>query len=220
MFMKESSVHVIEIGKERLDEAVEILTLAFENDPTSQYFFSDHDRPLINMVRELYRYICERQLAYDYPILGSLNNDRLSGVACVQPPGVKAQPNLKPEQYEKRFGSLIGRNALNRMMKHHKVTSTHLLDKLCYYLVALGVHPDEQGQGYGRALLDAVHDIVDLDADSIGTSLDTTNPVNAPMYEHFRFQVIAEDNVDNALDVWIMFRLNRATTECDALSQI
>lgn len=41
---------------------------------------------------------------------------------------------------------------------------------------------------------------------SSGVALDTTNPVNVPFYEHHGYRVLKQMRVDDALDVWCMFR--------------
>ena len=206
--MKYPSFEIVEIQEEQLNESVNILARAFENDPTTRYLFSEHAAPIKDAVWELYLYICERQLNQRLPILGAVSDSRLVGVACIQPPDTNSQPNQEPSQYEMRFGDFIGEQVMQRMIEYGQVTSAHLPNESHVYLTAVGVHPDEQGKGYGRALLDAVHKLSDTHPTSMGVSLDTGNAVNVPMYEHFGYNMVAKTKLEE-LDLWCMFRSNR-----------
>jgi ribosomal protein S18 acetylase RimI-like enzyme len=74
-------------------------------------------------------------------------------------------------------------------------------------MATLGVHPDQQGQGHGRALLNTVNGIVDADLDSIGIRLETNNPVNVLFYRHFGYDVVSNERIE-PIDIWCMFRMS------------
>lgn len=205
MTEKYPSCEIVEIKREQLDEGVKILAQAFESDPTTRYLFSGHEASFADQAWELYLYICEMHLAHGYPIFGALSDSRLVGVACIQPPDVNSQTNQEPNQYEIRFGSFIGEQVMQRMVEYGKVTSEYVPKESHVYLTALGVNPDEQGKGYARALIDAVHQLSDTHPTSIGVSLDTGNPINIPMYEHFGYRIVAKTQLED-LDLWCMLR--------------
>ena len=54
-------------------------------------------------------------------------------------------------------------------------------------------------------MLDTIHKIVDEDTTSTGIGLDTENPDNIAMYEHFGYKHIATENLDG-MNIYIMFR--------------
>jgi ribosomal protein S18 acetylase RimI-like enzyme len=56
-----------------------------------------------------------------------------------------------------------------------------------WYLVVLGVRPDAQGRGVGRALVEAGLGLVD--ADGAECYLETSDPANVVFYERFGFSV-------------------------------
>lgn len=59
-----------------------------------------------------------------------------------------------------------------------------------HYVHVLGVHPDHQGKGLGKALLEDT--VARADAEGAVAYLETTNPVNLPLYRRFGFEVTAE----------------------------
>ena len=71
----------------------------------------------------------------------------------------------------------------------------------------IGVHPEAQGRGYGRMLLDAVQALSEGHSTSTGVALDTENPENVPIYEHCGYRVIAETNLEG-VPIWCMLRPN------------
>jgi ribosomal protein S18 acetylase RimI-like enzyme len=64
---------------------------------------------------------------------------------------------------------------------------------LHWYLVALGVDPDEQGQGLGEALLKPV--FARADADGVACYLETFQEQTASFYRRFGFEVVRADVV-------------------------
>lgn len=64
---------------------------------------------------------------------------------------------------------------------------THPREQPHWYLAAIGVDPPQRGQGAGAALLRSRLER----CDKAGTAayLESSNPQNVPLYEHFGFQV-------------------------------
>jgi hypothetical protein len=54
-------------------------------------------------------------------------------------------------------------------------------------------------------MLDTIHNIVDEDITSIGIGLDTENPDNIALYQHFGYRLVATENLDGMM-IYIMFR--------------
>ena len=73
------------------------------------------------------------------------------------------------------------------------------------FLGVIGVHPDFQGRGLARVLLDEVARISRRHADSHGVCLNTESAANVALYEHMGYQVIGHRTVDT-LQTWCMFR--------------
>lgn len=74
-----------------------------------------------------------------------------------------------------------------------------------FYLQIIGVEPRAWHRGYGRALLDSVLD--QCDKEYFPVWLETCNPQNVPLYQHFGFQVKHEMVLpDQGPQVWCLWR--------------
>ena len=74
-----------------------------------------------------------------------------------------------------------------------------------YYLVFIGIAPEAQGRGLGRAIIEEIHARVDADETSAGIGLDTENEANVTYYEKFGYKLIDQRIIDS-VTVYAMFR--------------
>ncbi len=66
----------------------------------------------------------------------------------------------------------------------------------CAHVEQLTVHPEEQGAGVGRALLEQVREwAVDTGRPAITLTTFRDVPWNRPLYEHLGFRVLAQDEI-------------------------
>ncbi|MDE5414296.1 GNAT family N-acetyltransferase [Alkalihalobacterium chitinilyticum] len=72
-------------------------------------------------------------------------------------------------------------------------------------LEAIAVHPDYQGYGIGKALMEKVHQISESDA--MGTYLFTADKKNQQIYEYLGYKTV-EECPSKVLTVYHMFRNN------------
>jgi len=199
---------IIDIPRERAEEAVEVLALAFEHDPAIQYLFSgvSQQSAFHYQLRELFRFTCAVHFDLECPLLGYVVDTELVGVACVGEPVDKPLSDPLIKMYE-RLKSVIGPEATCRLEAHGQLTDRYRPEQPNYYLIVIGVHPDAHGKGYGHILLDAVHALSEAHPVSTGVVLDTANEKIVSLYEHFGYAVIAKANLEY-LDFWFMFRPN------------
>jgi ribosomal protein S18 acetylase RimI-like enzyme len=75
-----------------------------------------------------------------------------------------------------------------------------------YYLFVLGVDPELQGKGIGKALLGSLHEKVD--AEGACAFLETDKTINVKLYESVGYRVVTDDLVPgmNGLRMWTMRR--------------
>lgn len=203
----EKVLKTIEICRDYLDEAVEALARAFEDDPLMRYCFSGP--AYFDSVREVHRFVCEARLELGWPIIGTVSGKRITGVACVSPPEKRDWPASLAEKYE-RFQARIGDESAGKMRRLMGLSKKHVPAQSHYYLAALGVRPEWQGKGVGRILLDAVHKMSESHKESTGVYLETATEANVRLYEHFGYRLIARDRLDDAVDLWYLFRANKA----------
>ncbi len=72
----------------------------------------------------------------------------------------------------------------------------------------LAVAPHQQGNGYGRALLEAIHTLSEQHPQSTGVWLETANPNNVPLYERFGYHITGRGRIGPSGEAVMMFRPN------------
>jgi GNAT superfamily N-acetyltransferase len=76
-----------------------------------------------------------------------------------------------------------------------------------WYLPLIGIDPVSQRKGYGSALLQ--HVLAQCDRDHAPAYLESTNPVNIPLYERHGFKVLATIQVESSPPISPMLRAAR-----------
>lgn len=170
-----------------IDETAGTLALAFHDDP--QWLWSlpvETTRP--KRLRRIFTTMLRHEVLRHGGVEVACDEEgRIVGAALWLPPG-NAKPTLREQAaaspgYLRAYGRRIGYgNALQgACFKAHPSGEPH------WYLFILGVDPDLQGKGVGAALLRSRLDRVD--AEGLAAYLESSNPSNVPLYEHFGFEV-------------------------------
>jgi ribosomal protein S18 acetylase RimI-like enzyme len=196
---------IIRITKDFLEEATEVLARAFEDDPIINYFLSGHTVDYSSKLCMIFRYQCLMYVEMDLPVFGTIQNSRITGIACLSVPEKKERPDSLVEA-DKEFMSVMGRDSFGRVRRYMDLNKKHTPEGPYHYLAGLGVHPDYQGKGYARLLLDRVRVISENHDTSTGVYLETAKLQNVEMYEHFGYNLQAKEKLDGIVDVWYMFR--------------
>lgn len=138
--------------------------------------------------------------------------DDHAGVAVWVPPGHRGPTFLDSLRIMPAVARLAGWHRLRAVTKALSALEDrhrHHVGKPHFYLSALGVEPQRQGEGIGTALLKPVLDRCDLE----GTPayLETATGRNVLLYERLGFDVVEELTLPNT-DVhgWLMLRSPRA----------
>ena len=76
-----------------------------------------------------------------------------------------------------------------------------------WYLPAMGVDPLYQGKGYGSALMERGLEI--CDRNHVAAYLESTNPMNIPLYQRFGYEVVGEIQAGSSPTITPMFRAAR-----------
>jgi GNAT superfamily N-acetyltransferase len=178
------------------------------------FLFGDADVPLEQGVALLMELAFEVRHACGCPVLGVRDaSGHLVGVAYLSRPHdgsslAAAQGRQGPASVrakEAEFSERIGATAVARYAAYESAWKQGAPAMPHHYLGVLGVDPDAQGTGVGVRLLDEVSAIVNADADSHGTWLDTENPVNVAFYQRRGFAVAAERRLDD-VTIWGMWK--------------
>ncbi|WP_354699094.1 hypothetical protein DSM112329_04801 [Paraconexibacter sp. AEG42_29] len=72
------------------------------------------------------------------------------------------------------------------------------------YLATVGVRRDRQGQGLGTRLM--APGLEQADARGLPCYLESSNPLNVPLYERHGFRVTAEHQLPGGPPIWLMWR--------------
>lgn len=203
--LENSEDPIIRITKNKLEEATEVLAGAFEDDPVINYFLSGHTDDYSKKLSWIFRYQCLMYVEMNLPIFGTVQNSRITGVACLSGPEKTERPDSLVEA-DREFVSLMGPDSLGRVKRYMNLSKKHTPEGLHHYLAGLGVHPNFQGEGYGRLLLEEVYEITESHRTSTGIYLETAKMKNVEMYEHFGYNLLATEKLDGIVDLWYMFR--------------
>jgi ribosomal protein S18 acetylase RimI-like enzyme len=190
----------------QVDEIAQLLTLAFENGSGLSQICHAQGKELRRRLRFLFRAGFALQEAANQPILTITENTQVTGVAVIQEPEshfpvwmqirwlLQVSLNVSPSVAWHLWQSL-------RILERHHPPEPH------YYLIFLGVHPNFQGRGYARTLLNALHTRSEAHPLSTGVYLETANPQNVEFYQYFGYYLKTQVNI-NGLENFIMFRPN------------
>lgn len=191
-----------DLDRSQKDAALNILCAAFYDYPVPRYVIgeaSDYDGKL----RALIDFFVEGRLTRNVPLIGLYDSNDLLGVAVVSPPQeVPPPPELEVclAQAERR----LGREAMARFERYEKACEATDPGKVAHYLGMIGVHPDVQGRGLGRQVIDAVKARARSDPISTGVTLNTELASNLPFYEKMGFIKGAETDL-GSLHTWSFY---------------
>jgi GNAT superfamily N-acetyltransferase len=195
---------VIVVDRGRSDEAADVLTQALQRYPTMRWLCRSARPGFEDRLRAVYRVAVAMQRVERQPTLGVLDGARLTAAAILYDPGRKLTPR---SAWVGLLGSLCS-PARTTMRRGHRYETQ--IDRLRprdphHFLSVIGVRPEVQRRGYGRALMDAIHARAARDPRSIGVCLDTCDPENRVYYESFGYEVTGECRT-GPLRQWILFR--------------
>lgn len=132
----------------------------------------------------------ERAMTYRH-VFGAYEADALRGIAVWLPPGVtirsREAPPLRslPRLIRVAFGQ---GTPLVRYLRARGRRLSVMHATGGWHLAFLATHPDHQRRGIARLLLE--HVLVRADTDGVLAWLETSDPVNPPIYERFGFATV------------------------------
>jgi GNAT superfamily N-acetyltransferase len=194
--MKQPVSHVVsDVAASEQDKAIATIAIAFANDPMMRWTFSPaaYFKFALPLIRAFggnaFIHNCADQVA-DF-----------AAAALWLPPRVEPDH----ETMGKIFGSLDfsparekeGEVVFEQMERFHP-KEPH------WYLPLIGTDPIHQGKGYGTALME--YAMRRCDRDRMPAYLESSNPVNIPLYERFGFQVIGKIQSGSSPVLTPMFR--------------
>lgn len=180
------------------ESAIGAMVLAFVCDPPTRWIYPDPHHYLAH-VPAFVRAFGGRAFTHGSAYVAG----EYAGVALWLPPGVHPDDAALDALFE-RTVPLRKRQVASRLfeeMARFHPTEPH------WYLPLLGVDPNDQGRGYGSALLRVALERIDREGRL--TYLENTNPANAPLYERHGFEVLGTIQIDDAPPLRPMLRRPR-----------
>jgi GNAT superfamily N-acetyltransferase len=195
--MKQVNAHAVsDVAASEQDKAIATVALAFASDPMMRWTFSD---PAFYFAIALRFIRTFGGNAFTHNSADQTGN--FAAVALWLPPNVEPDGEAMGEIFEMLDRTPAqkkeGEGLFEQMEKFHP-KEPH------WYLPLIGTDPLHQGKGYGSALME--HAMRRCDHDHMPAYLESSNPVNIPLYERFGFQVIGKIQSGSSPVLTPMFR--------------
>lgn len=172
------------------ERAAAALTPAFLGDPTMRWCFAGdaagYQERLGGYLRVGHRW--HRGLGH--PVQGAFAGNALVGACYLANPAVDAAPD-DVRALEAALVDACGDAAAGRFAAYNRAVEEAAPQGRHHTLAIVGVQPDRQGCGAGRALVRWACELSDADPVSEGIVLDTGNEANLRFYAGFGFRPLA-----------------------------
>jgi ribosomal protein S18 acetylase RimI-like enzyme len=181
-----------------IERCLEVLTLAFENDPPSRWLWPDRQQYLDAFPRFARAFgggAIDRQTAYCH--------EGFAGVALWLPPGAAADEDALVRVIRETAGEDRTEQALSlfEQMGGYHPGGPH------WHLPLIGVDPASQGRGVGSALLRHMLDQCDRQKEL--AYLEATSPRNVALYQRHGFEALGRVHVADSPAIVPMLRRPR-----------
>jgi len=174
----------IRVAASELDRAVATITLAFAADPFTRWVWpaaADFLEHFPSVLREFALPAAASQSGYV--------SEDFGGAALWIAPGV--QPN------EAALVAIIERSVRGKrkddFLEVFGQMGSYHPEEPHWYLPMIGVDPSRQNAGHGSALLR--HALARCDREGLPAYLESSNPVNIPLYQRHGFEIMGEIRV-------------------------
>ena len=201
------AAQLVPLSRQKVAEASRSLAAAFFDDPTSRFLLpreESRDRWLRLIHRAGLRHVLPEGHVY------AVSGDEVTGVIGLVPPG---RYPLSTASFLRQFVPIILRlptggfppgRAVRALQAQGMIERLHIKEPH-WYVFVLGVCPERQGEGLGRALLDPA--LARADRDRLPTYLETTMERNLTFYGRFGFEVVQEVSMPGGgPPIWTMLR--------------
>ncbi len=190
---------------DEIGQVVPLLQVAFIDDPGLKQMCNHHKRGYERRLTTWFGAILQMQLANQQPVLGIKVNNEYVACAILTAPHAKLRASILI-RWTWIVITQAGFRCFWQTMRHIMKIVPYQPKFGHYRLEFIAVHPDHQGKGYGRMLLDKIHQMSETDAHSQGVWLETTNPANVGLYEHVGYVVENRFMMTDDVEAVSMFR--------------
>ena len=192
--MKLIRVQVVHSSDE--DRVTATIVRAFMNDPAARWMYPDPAQYLENFPKFVTAFRRTRLRERDGPSSWEPSRAQHSGCRPVSIPMRTLSSKLVSRSVPERDQSVMF-SVFDRMGQYHPPQPIGTLS-------LIGVEPQEQGKGYGSALLH--HALARCDAEGALAYLESSNEQNIPLYQRHGFEVLGRIQVGTSPPITPMLR--------------
>jgi ribosomal protein S18 acetylase RimI-like enzyme len=186
-----------------------ILDAAFADDPVTRWTLGIGPRGRAGVFAALARAL------YLRAGFGRVTAGGEGGALWLPPGASRGVDSLTSFMISARILAAGGLGAISRAFAADAMVSEWTPEEPHYYLFAIAVRPDAQGQGWGRALM--ADTLARCDADGAPAYLECSKAENLPFYERFGFRERGRvDLPDGGPPLWLMRRLPQSPARSPA----
>lgn len=156
---------------------VEVMARAFAEDPSIDWTIRDDDRRARGI--ELFFDVVLRRMTLPYGDVWTTRGE-IHGAALWTPPGKWKLGLVEQALMAPQMVSAFGWRRLGRVLDSMSLVQKHHPPEPHYYLQSIGVEPEHQGRGIGKALLQPV--LERCDTEHWPAFLETAQERNLPLY--------------------------------------
>lgn len=191
-------------------EAAEVMVRAFERDPFFRYCFPGSDRRYARQMGAGFRMLFGAKLQRGEPLFGIRVQGKLIGAVALEEPGrpMSWGDFVRSPLMLRRlvgFGLAAGPRSVARVDRWDRGVRSLRPPEPHSYVLGLGVLPEFQGKGHGRALMERLHQEADSHAGAAGVGLDTDTAQNVSFYRHLGYEVTGTVDI-GGFEMYCMFR--------------
>ncbi|HSW36299.1 MAG TPA: GNAT family N-acetyltransferase [Candidatus Limnocylindrales bacterium] len=199
-------VDIIALQQDHLPEAVETFLEAFKEEAFTVAWLDLSRQKVRDAYNQAVRLMMQLYLEVGQPMFAVLKENEVIGLAILKSPHVAFSKSLI-------FWRIIPRLPVLARLLPYYLRATLLMAAVSppanlpgkyYTLEILAVHPDHQGEGLGRMMLEYVDQICANDPAASGIYLVTGDEKNKIIYEHFSYQVL-EVRATRSINAYHMF---------------
>jgi GNAT superfamily N-acetyltransferase len=168
-----------------LAQVTQVISLAFHEDPTWSWAFSDPERRP-EQYAVFWRFMIAGAMRYPWVLM--TNGGEAASVWI--PPGGTEIAEEDEAQVGPMLETLVGARAGEVIELLDRFDAAHPRDEPHYYLSLLGTHPSHAGRGLGMVLL--AENLRRIDLERRPAYLESSNPANNHRYERHGFVKVGE----------------------------
>lgn len=210
-----NSYRISRLTKSDKPAFVSLMSRAFSRDPFFLHVFGDSelDHTARKSVTAFLSFLFDKSFLFHEEVWGIFDEDSLLGTYVVEKPQTSKLPNIKggllligmliPFVFQLSGKTLILLNSYMRITRSAAPPWKH------HYLIMIGVIPEAQGKGVGRALMQHLFRTIEDDHASHGIALDTEKEENVGLYRKLGFTLREQTKIDDVPVYCMVYQKNR-----------